>query len=153
MTNVVNITTSNGAAVATNGTIDFLYPAGFTAAAQFSPGGEVLNIPALQFTAAQAASTFTASYAADRCTITYKGSTTIPAGSKVTLQITPVTSFRNAIVVLTDNSGGTASATLAAVPGSYTQATLANQIASLAAKINEIAGKVNQIGVEMDIDD
>lgn len=153
MTNVVNITTSTGAAVATNGTIDFLYPAGYTAASQFAAGGEVLNIPALQFTAAQAASTFTAAYDADSCTITYKGATTIPAGSVVTLQITPVGSFKNAIVLLTDNSGGTASNTLADVPGSYTEATLANQIASLAAKINEIAGKVNVLGVNSDLDD
>ena len=42
------------------------------------------------------------------------------------------------LTVLTDNSGGTPSNTIADVPGSYTEATLANQIASLAGKINEI---------------
>lgn len=42
------------------------------------------------------------------------------------------------ITELTDSSGGTASDTIADVPGSYTEATLANQIASLAAKINAI---------------
>lgn len=47
------------------------------------------------------------------------------------------------ITVLTDNSGGTASDTIADVPGSYTEATLANQIASLAAKINELVAVVN----------
>lgn len=49
----------------------------------------------------------------------------------------------NGIAELTDNSGGTASDTLADVPGSYTEATLANQIASLAAKVNAI---IRQIG-------
>ena len=42
------------------------------------------------------------------------------------------------IAELTDNSGGTPSDTIADVPGSYTEATLANQIASLTAKINAI---------------
>lgn len=42
------------------------------------------------------------------------------------------------VALLTDNSGGTASDTIADVPGTYTEATLANQIASLAAKINAI---------------
>jgi hypothetical protein len=43
-----------------------------------------------------------------------------------------------ALAELTDNSGGTASDTIADVPASYTEATLANQIASLAAKINAL---------------
>lgn len=47
------------------------------------------------------------------------------------------------ITVLTDNSGGTASNTIADIPASYTEATLANQIASLAAKINELVAVVN----------
>lgn len=47
------------------------------------------------------------------------------------------------ITVLTDNSGGTPSNTIADVPASYTEATLANQIASLAAKINELVAVVN----------
>lgn len=44
----------------------------------------------------------------------------------------------NAIAALTDSSGGTPSDTLADVPTSYTEATLANQIASLAAKVNAL---------------
>lgn len=43
-----------------------------------------------------------------------------------------------ALVALTDNSGGTPSDTIPDVPASYTEATLANQIASLTAKINAI---------------
>ena len=42
------------------------------------------------------------------------------------------------IVKLTDDTGGTIDDTLADVPGSYTEATLANQLASLSAKINKI---------------
>lgn len=43
-----------------------------------------------------------------------------------------------ALVSLTDNTGGTPSNTLADVPGTYTEATLANQLASLAGKVNAI---------------
>lgn len=43
-----------------------------------------------------------------------------------------------AITPLTDSSGGTASNTLADVEASYTEATLANAIASLAAKVNAL---------------
>lgn len=49
-----------------------------------------------------------------------------------------VGSQQSAITSLTDNSGGTPSDTLADVPAAYSEATLANQIASLAAKINAI---------------
>ncbi len=51
------------------------------------------------------------------------------------------------ITKLTDNSGGTASDTLADVPATYTEATLANQIASLAAKVNEL---IEIVGREAD---
>lgn len=47
------------------------------------------------------------------------------------------------LTVLTDSSGGTASDTIADVPGTYTEATLANQIASLAAKINAIIRQIS----------
>lgn len=43
-----------------------------------------------------------------------------------------------ALVALTDSSGGTAADTIADVPASYTEATLANQLASLARKVNQI---------------
>lgn len=43
-----------------------------------------------------------------------------------------------ALVALTDNSGGTPSNTIVDVPAAYTEATLANQIASLTAKVNAI---------------
>lgn len=43
-----------------------------------------------------------------------------------------------AITDLTDNSGGTGSDTIAAIGGTYSQAEVANAIASLAAKVNEL---------------
>lgn len=45
---------------------------------------------------------------------------------------------RSGLVELTDSSGGTASDTLAAITGSYVEATIENTVASLAAKINAI---------------
>lgn len=44
----------------------------------------------------------------------------------------------SAIVSLTDNSGGTAADTIAAIGGTYSQTEVRNAIASLAAKINAI---------------
>ena len=45
------------------------------------------------------------------------------------------------LVELTDNSGGTASDTIADVPGAYSESTLANQIASITAKVNALIRK------------
>lgn len=43
-----------------------------------------------------------------------------------------------AVAVLTDNSGGTAADTIADIGATYTEAEVANAIASLAAKVNAI---------------
>lgn len=43
---------------------------------------------------------------------------------------------------LTDNSGGTASDTLAAIEGTYTEATIENAVATLAAKLNAIIRQI-----------
>jgi len=43
-----------------------------------------------------------------------------------------------AITALTDNSGGTASDTIAAIGATYSQAQVRNAVASLAAKINAL---------------
>ena|SRR3990167_364215 len=45
---------------------------------------------------------------------------------------------QSALAELVDSSGGTASGTLAAIEGTYTEATIENTVASLAAKINAI---------------
>jgi hypothetical protein len=52
-----------------------------------------------------------------------------------------------AITALTDNSGGTASNTLAAITGSYVEATIENTVASLAAKINELRTAMVKAGI------
>ena len=49
-----------------------------------------------------------------------------------------VTAPGGALVELTDSSGGTASDTLAAISGTYTQSEIRNSIASLAAKLNAL---------------
>ena len=50
--------------------------------------------------------------------------------------------FGAAITALTDNSGGTASNTIAAIGGTYSQTEVRNAIASLAAKINALQAAV-----------
>lgn len=50
---------------------------------------------------------------------------------------------RGLIVPLTDSSGGTASDTLAAITGSYVEATIENTVASLAAKVNALIRQQN----------
>lgn len=55
-------------------------------------------------------------------------------------------SAATAITALTDNSGGTASDTLAAITGSYVEATIENTVASLAAKINALIAANTLVG-------
>lgn len=63
-------------------------------------------------------------------------------------------SLNTAIVALTDNSGGTASDTIAAVTSSYVEATMENQAASFASKLNEIIAMLtlngNPVVLEVD---
>lgn len=64
-----------------------------------------------------------------------------PLAKEVASQISGAVAAKTqiaALVALTDNTGGTPSDTLADVPASYTEATLANQLASLTAKVNAI---------------
>lgn len=58
----------------------------------------------------------------------------------------PATGVSANIVALTDSSGGTPSNTIADVPGSYTEATLANQLASLTAKVNALIAAAKSAG-------
>lgn len=145
MSNVVNISLALGTAVATDATMDFPYPAGYAAAADFSQNNEVLVIPSLQVVAAQAADTFTVAYDANSALVTYKGLTTIPAGTLVTLQIEPADSFASPVVAITDGTLGTASNALAEITASYVEATIANSFATLAAKVNELVARVNAL--------
>lgn len=51
---------------------------------------------------------------------------------------TDFTALNAAITALTDNSGGTAADTIAVIGATYTQAEVANAVASLATKVNEL---------------
>lgn len=57
-------------------------------------------------------------------------------------------SIVTAITALTDNSGGVASDTLAAITGSYVEATIENTVASLAAKVNAVIAALTLAGNE-----
>jgi hypothetical protein len=90
-------------------------------------------------------------FASDGDTFTLTQSTSVHIGRvvRVAATNTAVVEFDASngglgrITELTDSTGGTASDTLADVPGSYTEATLANQLASLAAKVNAIIRQIS----------
>lgn len=134
---IMTVTTS--AAVADGGTLTFTYPAS-RAAASYSATGAFLFADGHGTLYAQTTGGFSVSYGATTATVTYDGSTSIPAGTEVSLQA-PLVRYAakgTTIVSLTDSSGGTAADTIADVPASYTEATLANQLASLTRKMNEV---------------
>lgn len=133
-------------ALADNGTFVFTTALNGALYAQTS---EVMVLPGLNNVLAQAADTFTIAYGASTThTLTYEDATTVPAGSEIILQI-PLKTYKD-IVVLTDNSGGTASNTLAAITGSYVEATIENTVASLAAKINENVAMINTLKAQLE---
>lgn len=135
------VTLTPTSALATDGTIVFTYPNSRVGSA-YAQSGE--HIEVIGNSLDQAADTFTLSYGASTtATLTYKDATTVPAGNPIVLQL-PLKEYAD-ITALTDNSGGTVSNTLADVPTSYTEATLANQIASLAGKVNELVAQVNKL--------
>ena len=85
-------------------------------------------------------------YASDGATFTLTASTNSHIGRVVRVYGTDlaVVAFDaergsgGVITALTDSSGGTASDTIADTPASYTEATLANALASLTAKVNAL---------------
>lgn len=139
----ITITLTPSADVDTNDTMDFLYPAGYDAAALFAQSGEKLVISGLGNVLDQAANTFTVAYDADSATVTYEDATSIPAGTAVTLQL-PLADFED-VTSLTDGSLGTASDTLPEITAAYVEADIANSIASLAAKVNTLVARVNSL--------
>lgn len=94
-------------------------------------------------TAAMVWSLGTAAVATDNATLTSTEADIIPSVASTLVGGTKTSTGVSAaagIVTLTDSSGGTASDTIADVPSSYTEATLANQLASLTAKVNALIG-------------
>jgi hypothetical protein len=123
---VHSLETVIASAVATDGTITFAYPAGVTSA-NVASGGEVLGLPGLQSVLAQAADTFTVAYSGS-ITVTYKDTTSIPAGTVVRLQIKSVdaadadtnlpaatTTYRGAVKQAATQAASTAADTAAMV--------------------------------------
>ncbi|MER9685907.1 hypothetical protein [Mesorhizobium sp. M0139] len=79
------ITLYPSAAVATSGTMTFTYPTGN--ASRYSRGSEVLIASGLMDTLTVGAGKFSLVYGASSVVVTYLGSTSIPAGSKVVLHL------------------------------------------------------------------
>lgn len=75
---------SAGSAVATNGTVTFPYPAG-TNAGSFAAFGHKLWVDKFQ-RLLESPTDFTVAFGASNITVTYKGSTTIPAGAALDAQ-------------------------------------------------------------------
>jgi len=63
------------------------------------------------------------------------------------VSVVPGDPAATSLTSLTDNSGGTASDTIAVQTGTYTQSTQQNTIASLAAKINAIITALRNVGI------
>lgn len=140
---IINVTPA--AAVAKNGTIVFTYPttSPVRAAASYkSASGAQLAAKGLQKVFIQGAGNFSLSYSTTTVTLTNLGETSYPAGKSLTLQI-PLADYED-LTVLTNNSGGTASDTIAAQGASYVQATQADTIASLTAKLNAVIAAQNK---------
>jgi len=79
--------------------------------------------------------TFTTS---DYVVLSTQGNNSFMTGANFDASYTAFESDLGSLVNLTDNSGGTAANTIAAIGGTYSQSEVRNAIASLAAKINEI---------------
>lgn len=136
-------------AVASAGTVTVAYPSGTVQAdfiganAAANTGWAVLNNNEVyEEKASGVRVNFT--YNAGDVTVTNNTGVTWAAGSKLRVQFGRAGNDRPgfrpgvAITSLTDSSGGTASDTLAAITGSYVEATMENTVASLALKINQI---------------
>lgn len=154
------------APVATDGTMDFAYPSGLVLS-RIDQSNEILSVEGHGSVLEQTADTFTVSYDSDSATVTWKGDTSIPAGTKVSLQINTYDSPR-----ITDSTGGTADSsepfTLAAVTNpdlsawngsvypTAAQATaigaaftaITNALATLAQEVNRINGVVDTNAAE-----
>jgi hypothetical protein len=79
------ISSTPASAVATNGTITFTYPSGYNASS-FVAGGATMWSEGLETLFTEGASNFSVSYGASSATVTYLGSTSIPAGTRVVFQ-------------------------------------------------------------------
>lgn len=124
------VKTVAASAIAHNGTLTVVFPNGHTSL-NYAKTGFAIDVPALQagFADSDGTNGITTSISSSQVVITYKGATTIPAGSdiKVTLPNISPSGLAQADVLaalnpggtkvlaaLTDSTGGVASSTLAA---------------------------------------
>lgn len=162
------ISVSPASAVATDGTIEYTYPAG-RAAASYAQTGEVLVAHGLQNTLAQAADTFTLAYGASSVVLTYKDATSLPAGQITTLQL-PLATYKDIVALGGTITGATANDTMTAVAdialataggNTYTDAavnaavntaiaTIENNFADLQTKCNQLVALVNTLKSQLD---
>lgn len=139
MTSRMTVTHLLGASVAATGTFDVDYAAGFAQADFPATGTVTINTSGVDVECAFSAG-------AGAITVTWpSGKPDLPAGTYYmdfdalagdpldgdASKAAPTTS-------LTDNSGGTAADIIAAIGGSYSQAEVANAVASLSAKVNAV---------------
>lgn len=147
-----------GSAVTDTGTVTVAYPSGtdqafFTGAnAAANTGVAIINENDVYPEAASGVR-INLTYGGSNITLTNNTGQTWPAGAVVRVQLGRAGIDRpgfqraaGAIVPLTDSSGGTASNTIAAIGGTYSQTEVRNAVASLAAKVNELAVQVRALG-------
>lgn len=133
-------------AVADNGTVTLSYPSGTTQATftgvNAAADGVVVRNHNEVYQEADPGMSLT--YGSSDITLTNLSGVAWAVGDVLKVQLGAAGNDRpgfqkgTAITSLTDNSGGTASDTLAAITGSYVEATMENTVASLAKKINQI---------------
>lgn len=132
------------APVANTGTVTFPYPAG-TSQVTFTginaATGHVAIIDNNDVWTA-AASKISVSFGSSDITLTNSSGVTWPAGSNVRVQLDI-----NYLPSITDNSGGSGSATIAAIGSTYNQAEVRNAIATLASVVNRISGYLVARGI------
>lgn len=143
--------------VANAGTVTLTYPAGtnqafFTGVNASALGAAVLNDNEV-YPEAPSGVRVNYTYGASNITLTNNTGVTWLAGSRVRAQLDRAGNNRPdfqsgpAIASLTDSSGGTASATLAAISGTYVQAEVRNSVASLNAQIERILAALRAQGI------
>lgn len=151
---IVTTTHTLAAAVADAATFTVAYPSGYDQAALAGTvDGEVLvgENDVWQ----QADPGFAFAFGASNITVTNDTGATLALGTELKISFgdrTKAGSYNPDVRVggpaaLTDNSGGTASDTIAVIGATYAQAEVANAVASLAAKITSLQEALDTAGV------
>lgn len=144
-----------GSAIADDGTLTIAYPSGtdqafFTGANASATGAMTVNNNDVW---QEADPGISLTYGGSDITLTNLTGLTLAAGSALRIQLGYAGNDRPgfqpgpAITALTDSSGGTASTTLAAISGTYSQAEVRNSVATLAAQIERLRIAMRSAGI------